>query len=232
MSRQKLKQINADRAALAQERRAKILRLGAEGMSTEAIAAEVGVSPKTVANTRSLARSEVSEKSEAIRTEADSILRGLADFAMQSEEMTDKEIVDAVRSCWQDLSRLHGANAPERMLIGVAVPNRVAAELRQIAADQRMTVDRIERWINAGKDILEDRDLDEREIKVILIPGAKHDLGFDPQALELPAPVNPLPRSRPVPQQTEPKQLPTVIDSDNGEAVIDTWNSDFGHLEE
>jgi hypothetical protein len=110
VSRQRLKQINRDRAALAAERHAKILKLGAEGKSRTEIAAELGIKPHTVSNIRGRSF----EVAEEVRNEADQELRALKDFVLQSEEMTDKEIVDAVRGIWQDLTRLHGSNAPEK----------------------------------------------------------------------------------------------------------------------
>ena len=221
MSRQKLKQINADRAAIAKERRAKILKLGAEGKSTVEIAAEVGVAPKTVQNTRALSRGEATEKSQVIRDEADNILRGLADFAMQSEEMTDKEIVDAVRTCWTDLTRLHGANAPERLLVGIGIPNRLAVELRQIAADPRMTVEMFQKWVFKGQQILEGEDQADPIIEIKLLPPAGHEV---PQMV-----LGPPPERKQLPVQELASTIAKVIDaSDEGEQ---DWEAEYGELE-
>ena len=222
MSRQKLKQINADRAAIAAERRAKILKLGAEGKSTVEIAAEVGLSPKTVQNTRALSRTEATEKSEVIRDEADNILRGLADFAMQSEEMTDKEIVDAVRTCWSDLTRLHGANAPERLLVGIGIPNRLAVELRQIAADPRMTVETFQKWVFKGQQILEGTDEGEQSIEVKLIPAAAHE---QPPMVLSPTPEH---KQLPEPMKELASTIARVIDASDDDAE---WGAEYGDFE-
>jgi len=114
MSRQALRKINKDRAANSAKRRARMLMLEAKGKSIAEIAGEIGVARKTVFNNLLRARQERGEATPEVRKNADDELRALKDFALQSTEMTDKEIVDAVRGIWQDLARLHGANAPTR----------------------------------------------------------------------------------------------------------------------
>jgi hypothetical protein len=114
MSRQRLMQINKDRKADAEYRRARVLKLSMMGKSASEIAGVEGIAVQTVYNNLSLARKETSIKAAEVREEIDADLLMLRQFALDSEEMTDAEIVSAVRGCGQDRARLFGADAPSR----------------------------------------------------------------------------------------------------------------------
>jgi len=117
MSRQKLRQINRARKAAAELRRAEVLKKMSEGLPVSDIAEEMGLSRRTIYNQLLKAQREAPAVTAEVRAEADQELRALKDFILQSEEMTDKEIADSVRGIWQDLARLHGANAESKSLV-------------------------------------------------------------------------------------------------------------------
>ena len=185
-------------------------------------AEEVGISYKTAKRDYQIMKNKLqTEAGEAITDyKADQLSRITAKWneIESSKTMTDAEKHQAWAR-WMKLEMdLRGTAAPQKHLVGMAIPIRLGEELRAVVSQLDET--QVQRLLFHANRLLtgEIDDIgDSKPIPIELIPAAGHTLGFTPSVVIPPE----LPRARP---QKEPKQLPPVLDeSGEEEESADDW---------
>ena len=118
MTKRNLQTINEAKKNVAELRRARVQKLTAQHKTAAEIAKLEGVSVNQVYNDRCLARKEHPEIVARIRDEAEADYQMLLNLILTSEEMTDSEIVTAVRGIHKDRREMYGADDPSKSIVG------------------------------------------------------------------------------------------------------------------
>jgi transposase len=207
------------------QRQAIIAEKLAANPTQQEIAAEVGVSVATVKRDLNALNETFKERQgDAIVEHRTNQLTRIGlkwDEIEGSKTMTDAEKHQAWAR-WMKLEiDLRGTAAPQKHLVGMAVPTRLAEELRAVVGE--MDQNQVKRLVMFAHDLLDGNADEPITIPVTFVPAANHQLGFTPQTV-IPAPP-PLPRKRLAP--ATPKQLPPILDGQGQvEEEADTWDAE------
>jgi hypothetical protein len=215
---QKLQQMDRERRLVV------LARYLSEQKPLTMYAEEMGISYKTAKRDHQIMKEklEIEAKDAIVDYKENQLVRISKkwDEIESSQTMSDAEKHQAWAR-WMKLEMdLRGTAAPQKHLVGMAIPIRLGEELRAVVS--QLDEDQVQQLVLHAQGILngEIEGGEPKAIPITFIKPAGHELGFSPQVIEKPDPLENRPGRRRLPQ---PQQLPPVIDADTEEIDADAW---------